>query len=82
MGISELLEKEYERRDQRLQNAVPMQLRKTNKELKRLRIVYVMTWTALCGGIKIILEHCNRLGAVLTKRFHRIRQFVIRMQRQ
>ncbi len=68
MNRSELLDKEYERRDQRLQNAVPMRLRKTNKQPKHLHIVYVMTWTALCGGIKIILEHCNRL----TERGHKV----------
>ncbi len=26
-----------------------------------LKITYVMTWTGICGGSKIILQHANRL---------------------
>ena len=30
---------------------------------KKLHITYVMTWTGVCGGSKIILEHANKLTA-------------------
>ena len=29
--------------------------------MKPIHIVYVMTWTGICGGSKIIFEHCNLL---------------------
>ncbi|HCC34730.1 MAG TPA: hypothetical protein DEQ02_03515 [Ruminococcaceae bacterium] len=61
MSYSEFRQKEFERRDKRLQNARPMALKKTGDKKDLLHIVYVMTWTGLCGGSKIILEHCNRL---------------------
>ena len=32
-----------------------------NIEKEKLHITYVMTWTGICGGTKIILEHANRL---------------------
>jgi len=31
-------------------------------EKERLHIVYVMTWMGICGGSKIILQHCNQLA--------------------
>lgn len=52
---------EFARRDARLQNSQPMKLEKTKGSKERLHIVYVMTWTGICGGSKIILQHCNQL---------------------
>ena len=61
MDFWEFRRTEYERRDQRLQSSNPMILEKTNKKKERLHIVYVMTWIGVCGGSKIIMEHCNKL---------------------
>ena len=57
-----LKEKEFEKREKRLEKSIPQKL-KYQKELKKdkLHITYVMTWTGICGGTKIILEHANRL---------------------
>jgi len=55
--------REFERRDARLKNSRPMKLKKTNENKDVLHIVYVMTWTGICGGSKIILQHCNELVA-------------------
>jgi glycosyltransferase involved in cell wall biosynthesis len=52
---------EFTRRDKQLQDAKQMRLKKTKKKKGSLHIVYVMTWTGICGGSKIIFEHCNRL---------------------
>lgn len=64
-----LKEKEFEKREKRLEKSIPQKL-KYQKELKKdkLHITYVMTWTGVCGGTKIILEHANRL----TERGHKI----------
>ena len=61
MNFWEFRRSEFERRDARLQNAKPMKLKKTQEKKNKLHIVYVMTWTGLCGGSKIILQHCNEL---------------------
>ena len=53
---------EFERRNQRLKNSSPMVLKKTDLQKDKLHIVYVMTWTGICGGSKIIFEHCNHLA--------------------
>jgi glycosyltransferase involved in cell wall biosynthesis len=67
MDYNEFRQLEYIRRDLRLQTAVPMKVRKKPHSAlaptQPLRIVYVMTWTGICGGSKIIFEHCNRLAA-------------------
>ena len=67
--IKKLKEKEFEKREKRLEKSIPQKL-KYKKELKKdkLHITYVMTWTGICGGTKIILEHANRL----TDRGHKI----------
>lgn len=61
MDIKIFREKEFARREARLDSAFPQELIKTDKLKENLHIVYVMTWTDLCGGSKIILEHANRL---------------------
>lgn len=53
---------EFARRDARLKSRKPMKLKKAEGEKKQLRIVYVMTWVGVCGGSKIILQHCNKLA--------------------
>ena len=59
---------EFAKREERLKNALKQKLKYVNKNKKSLNITYVMTWTGVCGGSKIILEHANRL----TKRGHNI----------
>ena len=68
LEIEKFKEKEFERRERELVNAVPQQLSFTNNIMNKLHIVYVMTWTGICGGSKIILEHANKL----TDRGHNI----------
>lgn len=60
--------KEFDEREQQLKNAKPQELTQSFEEKERLHITYVMTWTGVCGGSKIILEHANRL----TERGHKI----------
>lgn len=55
-------EKEFEQREERLRNAKKQQLHYVQKDKKTLNITYVMTWTGVCGGSKIILEHANKLS--------------------
>ena len=43
-------------------------LKKTDEIKDKIHIVYLMVWTKVCGGSKIILEYANRLA----KRGHRI----------
>ena len=62
MDFGEFRKLEFERRDLRLQSRQPMKLIKTGKKKDRLHIVYVMTWVGICGGSKIILQHCNKLA--------------------
>lgn len=59
---------EFERREQKLKNAKKQKLKFKGKNKAKLNITYVMTWTGVCGGTKIILEHANRL----TNRGHKI----------
>lgn len=61
MDYAEFRRLEFERRDLRLQNSQPMKLQKTERKRDWLHIVYVMTWTGICGGSKIIFQHCNHL---------------------
>ncbi|MDR1736281.1 MAG: glycosyltransferase [Oscillospiraceae bacterium] len=68
MEYLEFRNMEYERRDRRLQNRRPMKLQKGSAVKEFLHIVYVMTWTGICGGSKVIFEHCNKL----VQRGHRI----------
>lgn len=59
---------EFDRREQKLKNAEKQKLKFKEINKSKLNITYVMTWTGVCGGTKIILEHANRL----TKRGHKI----------
>ena len=43
-------------------------LDKVKKNITKMHIVYLMIWTKVCGGSKIILEYANRLS----KRGHKI----------
>lgn len=52
---------EFERRKKKAQNGTKQQLIYRDTEKDKLHITYVMTWTGICGGTKIILEHANRL---------------------
>ena len=63
-----LREKEFEEREKQLINAKPQKLKKYNKIKEKLHITYVMTWTGVCGGSKIIFEHANKL----TERGHKV----------
>ena len=66
--IESFKKKEFEKREQRLKNAIPQKLEYTTNIKEKLHITYVMTWTGICGGSKIILEHANKL----TERGHKI----------
>ena len=68
MDIKVYRKRKFEQREARLKNAEFQKLEKTNKIKENLDIVYVMTWTGLCGGSKIILEHSN----YLVKRGHKV----------
>lgn len=68
MDIVAYREIEFAEREKKLKNAEFQKLNKTNKVKDKLDIVYVMTWTELCGGSKIILEHSN----YLVQRGHRV----------
>ena len=47
----------------------PQKIQKVeNKEKNKLEITYIMVWTKVCGGSKIILEYANRLA----KKGHKI----------
>lgn len=59
---------EFNRREKNLKNAKKQKLKFMEKNKEKLNITYVMTWTGVCGGSKIILEHANRL----TERGHKI----------
>lgn len=61
MDIVAYREIEFAEREKKLKNAKFQELTKTEKIKDKLDIVYVMTWTELCGGSKIILEHSNYL---------------------
>lgn len=68
MQINQLKQIEFERRESELENAKKQDLIISNKIKEKLHITYVMTWTGVCGGTKIVLEHANRL----IKRGHKI----------
>ena len=69
MEISQSMRKmEFDKREERLKNAKKQRLIYKNKNKRKLNITYVMTWTGVCGGSKIILEHANRL----TERDHKV----------
>ena len=45
------------------ENIFPQRVKKVNKEDKKeLKITYIMVWTKVCGGSKIILEYASRLA--------------------
>ena len=52
---------ELERRKNNLNNIKKQKLHKSTLSTKKIEITYVMTWTGICGGSKIILEHANKL---------------------
>lgn len=60
-NIDELRKIEFEKREMRLKNAIPQKLIYCPEQKEKLKITYVMTWTGICGGSKIILEHANKL---------------------
>lgn len=60
-NLEELRRIEFNQREERLKNALPQKLRYKENRKQKLSITYVMTWTEICGGSKIILEHANRL---------------------
>lgn len=66
--INLLKQIEFEKREKRLKDAIPQKVILTNEVKEKLHITYIMTWTGVCGGSKIILEHANRL----TLRGHKI----------
>ncbi|WP_432665332.1 glycosyltransferase [Wukongibacter baidiensis] len=59
--IEELRSKELIRRFSNLQRAKQQVLIKTEDTKEKIHIVYVMTNVHICGGVKIIFEHTNRL---------------------
>jgi len=64
MNIDQLEQIELQRKDK-----LPIQhLQKSIIHKSKLHIVYIMVWTKVCGGSKIILEYVNRL----TKMGHQI----------
>lgn len=62
VNIKEFRKKELLRRAEHLKNA-QRQILNFNDSINKttLHITYVMTWTGICGGSKIILQHANRL---------------------
>lgn len=68
MQIEQLKQIEFERREEELKNAKKQDLKFLKQKKQKLHITYVMTWTGICGGTKIILEHANRL----TKLGHKV----------
>ena len=59
--ITELKKIEFEKREKRLEKAQKQELIYEPMTNTHLKITYIMTWTGVCGGTKIILEHANRL---------------------
>ena len=65
----ELMKKlEYIELNRNIENLVIPQFTKGDFVKEKLHIVYLMVWTKVCGGSKIILEYANRLA----KRGHKI----------
>ena len=63
-NITLLREEEFKKREKRLEFATPQKLDYCKASKTKLKITYVMTWTGVCGGTKIILEHANKLVAM------------------
>lgn len=61
--ITRLRQKELMARNLRLPLAKPQVLKLSEKKTQKnnLKVVYVMTHVSICGGVKIIFEHANRL---------------------
>ncbi|MBH0231514.1 glycosyltransferase family 4 protein [Halobacillus yeomjeoni] len=59
--IQELRTKELNKRMKRLPYAMKQKLTKKGDTPKDLHIVYTMTNVSICGGVKVILEHANKL---------------------
>ncbi len=57
MDIKELEKIELERTEK----LSPQKLKRTNSRKEVLKITYLMVWTKVCGGSKIILEYANRI---------------------
>ena len=53
--IGYLKQIEFERRESELENAKKQDLIISNEIKEKLHITYVMTWTGVCGGTKIVL---------------------------
>ena len=66
--LKKLKQIEFEQREKRLEKSFAQKLVYNPKTREKLNITYVMTWTGICGGTKIILEHANRL----TEKGHKI----------
>lgn len=67
--IQELRSKEFNMRLERYKLANSQKLIQSNKRFDQLHIVYAMTHVGISGGVKVILEHANRLqtaGAKVT----------------
>ena len=61
-NLQSLRKEEFDLREERLKDAKKQKLRYQKRKKQNLNITYVMTWTGVCGGSKIILEHANRLA--------------------
>lgn len=61
--IPTLRQNEYRVRNSRLPLAQPQEVELSieNSQKSKLKVVYVMTHVSVCGGVKIIFEHANRL---------------------
>ncbi|GEN53834.1 glycosyltransferase family 4 protein [Halobacillus faecis] len=59
--IPKLRTKEFNQRLQRLPFAQKQVLSQKGEIPKKIHIVYAMTHVAICGGVKVIFEHANRL---------------------
>ncbi|WP_163100514.1 glycosyltransferase family 4 protein [Peribacillus alkalitolerans] len=67
--IQELRTKEFNNRLKRIPFTAKQLLSKSNKMIENLHVVYAMTHVGICGGVKVIFEHANRLkkaGAKVT----------------
>ncbi|RXZ02212.1 glycosyltransferase family 4 protein [Fictibacillus sp. S7] len=67
--IQELRIKEFNNRLERLSFARKQTLRAKGTPSEKIHVVYVMTHVGICGGVKVIFEHANRLqklGAKVT----------------
>ena len=60
-NLEELRKIEFNEREKRLANAKPQELKYNPKKHDTMSVTFVMTWTEVCGGSKIILQQANRL---------------------